>query len=104
MINKCIVVVIGVVLGLYVVFSCKSTQQTGRGEGRGSQNRPSAVDLLGEMDSNNDGQLSKNEVKGPLLDDFSKIDTNEDGFLSKEELENLPERDGAKGPRSRGGR
>ena len=42
------------------------------------------------MDADEDGKLSKKEVKGPLKNDFSKIDTNEDGYLSKEELEKAP--------------
>ena len=41
------------------------------------------------MDANNDGKLSKTEVKGPLKEDFSKIDTNNDGFISKEEIEQI---------------
>jgi hypothetical protein len=39
------------------------------------------------MDANEDGKLSKYEVKGPLEKDFAKVDTNEDGFLSEKELE-----------------
>ena len=46
--------------------------------------------VMAQMDTNKDGKLSKSEVKGPLLNDFSKIDTNEDGFLSETELENAP--------------
>jgi Ca2+-binding EF-hand superfamily protein len=42
------------------------------------------------MDTNEDGKLSKDEVKGPLANDFSKIDTNNDGFISKKELEKAP--------------
>lgn len=42
------------------------------------------------MDANEDGKLSKEEVKGPLKNDFTKIDTDEDGFLSKEEIEQVP--------------
>ena len=46
--------------------------------------------LMRRMDTNKDGKLSKDEVKGPLQQDFSKVDTNDDGFLSKEELEKAP--------------
>jgi len=42
------------------------------------------------MDVDQDGQLAKTEVRGPLQKDFSKIDTNKDGFLSREELEKAP--------------
>ena len=52
--------------------------------------KPSFEKLLKEMDANEDGKLSKDEVKGPLKDDFATIDTDEDGFISKEELENAP--------------
>ena len=39
------------------------------------------------MDANEDGKLSKKEVKGPLKKDFDKIDSNEDGFITKKELD-----------------
>lgn len=52
--------------------------------------RPSLNDSFQKMDTNSDGKLSKEEVKGPLSNEFSKIDTNSDGFLSKEELKNAP--------------
>lgn len=51
---------------------------------------PTAAELIKKMDKNEDGKLSKEEIKGPLEKDFDKIDTNEDGFLSKEELEKAP--------------
>ena len=41
------------------------------------------------MDTDKDGKLSKNEVKGPLKQDFNSIDTNKDGFISKSELEKV---------------
>ncbi|WP_055444802.1 EF-hand domain-containing protein [Lacinutrix himadriensis] len=60
-----------------------------------SQNRqektpPSFSELIKEMDANEDGKLSKDEIKGPLKEDFSKIDTDEDGFISEEEFKNAP--------------
>ena len=42
------------------------------------------------MDANEDGKLSKKELKGPIKNDFSKIDTNEDGFITKAELKRAP--------------
>ncbi len=45
-----------------------------------------------EMDTNGDGLLSKDEVRGPLLDDFDKIDRDGDGFLSESEIPEPPER------------
>ncbi len=59
--------------------------QGGGGQGQGE--RPSAKDLINKMDSNKDGKLSKDEVKGPLSEQFSKVDSDNDGFISKEELE-----------------
>lgn len=56
------------------------SQQQGQKDGR---------DIF-QMDTNNDGMLSKSEVKGPILNDFDKIDTNGDGFISKEEFEKAP--------------
>jgi hypothetical protein len=52
--------------------------------------RPSVNELFVEMDNNKDGRLSKEEVKGPLQNDFPKIDTNHDGFISKGELKKAP--------------
>lgn len=42
------------------------------------------------MDANKDNKLSKEEIKGPLKDDFAKVDTNKDGFITKEELKKAP--------------
>lgn len=63
--------------------------QTQQSEKR-KQKRPTIAELIKKLDSNEDGKLSKSEVKRPLEKDFAKIDTNEDGYLSKEELENAP--------------
>lgn len=54
------------------------------------QERPTTNELFEQMDADEDGKLSKKEVKGPLKNDFSRIDTNEDGYLTKEELEKAP--------------
>lgn len=51
---------------------------------------PSVAELFKMMDANEDNLLSKEEIKGPLKNDFDKVDTNEDGFISREELENAP--------------
>ncbi|MGB5418241.1 DUF1566 domain-containing protein [Algibacter sp.] len=60
----------------------------------GGRERPSITEMFTEMDSNDDGRLSKTEVKGPLQNDFSKIDTNNDGFIVEGELKNAPEPQG----------
>lgn len=51
---------------------------------------PSYEQLLKEMDANEDGKLSKKEIKGPLKDDFAKIDLDKDGFISEEEFKKAP--------------
>ncbi|WP_282068392.1 EF-hand domain-containing protein [Olleya namhaensis] len=51
---------------------------------------PTFSQLLEEMDKNEDGQLSKAEIKGPLKNDFDKIDTDEDGFISEAEFKKAP--------------
>lgn len=77
-----------------VAVGCKSKQETVEPIANGQQTekrnaRPSVDDVF-EMDTNNDGKLSKSEVKGPLEKDFDKIDSNGDGFITKEELNNAP--------------
>jgi len=52
--------------------------------------RPTADQLIKQMDSNGDNKLSKNEIKGPLINIFSEIDINNDNFITKEELQNAP--------------
>lgn len=61
-----------------------------------SQNRqerkkpPTFEELLEQMDANEDGKLSKEEIKGPLKNHFSDVDINEDGFITAEEFEKAP--------------
>lgn len=57
-------------------------QSSGQGQER-PQGEPPSFD---QLDSNGDGYLSQDEVKGPLADDFSKIDSNGDGYISEDEL------------------
>ena len=64
-------------------------QESG-GKRRGQGGRPNIDQLFVRMDGNEDGKLSKNEVKGPLVNNFSKIDANDDGFITREELEKAP--------------
>ncbi|QCE42197.1 EF-hand domain-containing protein [Psychroserpens sp. NJDZ02] len=51
---------------------------------------PTFSQLLEEMDKDEDGKLSKSEIKGPLKNDFDKIDTDEDGFISEAEFKKAP--------------
>lgn len=74
-------------LGLFA--SCKMNAQNNNSRQQRKE-PPSVEELFKEMDANEDGKLSKEEVKGPLKKDFAKIDADEDGFLSKEEIENAP--------------
>ncbi|MDT0605452.1 EF-hand domain-containing protein [Croceitalea rosinachiae] len=75
------------ILALGVFSSCQMVAQNNQREER---KPPSIEELFEKMDENEDGMLSKKEVKGPLKNDFDKIDLNEDGLLSKEELEKAP--------------
>ncbi len=79
--------------------SACATQKDQAGNNQRQGGRPDFSQILSEMDANNDGKLSKSEVKGPLLNDFSKIDTNGDGFISKEELSNAPKPQQGRPPR-----
>ncbi|KGL63148.1 DUF1566 domain-containing protein [Polaribacter sp. Hel1_85] len=47
---------------------------------------PDFKELLAKMDQNNDGKISKNEVKGRLKDNFDKRDRNKDGYITEDEL------------------
>ncbi|TVZ27946.1 EF hand domain-containing protein [Gillisia sp. Hel_I_86] len=74
---------------LLMVFGIVSTNAQSK-ENNQPKTPPTAKELIKQMDKNEDGKLSKAEVKGPLKDDFKKIDTNEDGFLTIKELEKAP--------------
>lgn len=43
-----------------------------------------------QMDSNSDDVLTKDELKGPLLDDFDRFDLDGSGSLTKDELPEPP--------------
>jgi len=79
-----VVLVFGIALFL-------SNSVFGQSENRQDRKKPPTFkQLLKEMDANEDGKLSKKEVKGPIKEEFDKIDTNEDGFITKKELEKAP--------------
>ncbi len=79
-----------IVLGLGIALFM-SNYSYGQSQDRQERKEPPTFkQLLKEMDANEDEQLSKKEIKGPLKEQFSKVDTNEDGFITKEEFEKAP--------------
>lgn len=81
----------GIIGAVLVAFGSIGLQaQPPKGEQR---KKPTIEELFKQMDANEDGKLSKKEVKGPLSNDFKKIDTNKDGFLSKQEIEKMPKKE-----------
>ncbi|WP_117881294.1 YHYH protein [Aureibaculum luteum] len=81
------------------------TEEEHQGPPRGQQpvgqgKRPSATQIVKQMDVNNDEKLSKEEVKGPLLEQFDQVDSDKDGFITKEELESA-DKDDKQGPGNR---
>lgn len=67
-------------------------------EGRERRKPPTFKELIEKMDANEDGKLSKDEIKGRLKDHFDKVDTDEDGFITEEEFENMPKPEKGKRP------
>ncbi|WP_411030684.1 EF-hand domain-containing protein [Spongiimicrobium sp. 3-5] len=88
--NKLKILLCSVTLG--TLMSCNMHGQSGNKD-KGKQKPRSIAELFEHMDTDEDGKLSKKEVKGPLKRDFAKIDINEDGFLSKEEIKKAPKPD-----------
>lgn len=81
-----------------LALSCYEIKAQGNNEQRERREPPSVDQIFEHMDSNEDGKLSKKEVKGPLSRDFDRIDLNEDGFISREELEKAPKPKRREGP------
>ncbi|MFC0605033.1 EF-hand domain-containing protein [Winogradskyella pulchriflava] len=75
------------VFGIAIISNISYGQSGDKQERKGP---PTFAQLLKEMDKNEDGKLSKDELKGPLKEDFSKVDTDEDGFISEEEFKKAP--------------
>lgn len=61
-------------------------QRPGR---QGRKGPPSPDQIIEMMDKNNDQQVSKSEVHGPLERDFDNLDADNNGLLSKEELSKI---------------
>ena len=74
--------------GVTVLFTGSAFGQSQNRQER--QKPPTFEELIEEMDSNEDGKLSADEIKGRLKKDFAKIDTDEDGFITAEEFEKAP--------------
>lgn len=49
--------------------------------------RPARGDIIGQLDKDGDGKISKEEAPDRLKENFDKLDADSDGFLTKEELE-----------------
>lgn len=77
-----------VAVGLVMV-SCQMNAQSNDNE-RQHRKPPSIDQLFKDLDADEDGKLSKKEVRGPLKNHFDKVDLNEDGYLTREELEKAP--------------
>lgn len=73
--------------------ACAANNNNG-GSSRGGQQQPPSFD---QLDTNSDGQLSKDEVKGPLANDFDKLDANGDGVLTEDELPTQKQGQGQQG-------
>lgn len=78
-----------------VFFSANVSAQQSQG-GKEQKEPPTVDEIFKQMDKDEDGKLSKKELKGPIKDDFAKIDTDEDGYITKEELKKAPKPNGRK--------
>lgn len=76
--------------------------QSDSDEKRSRRKPPSIDQLFKDLDADEDGKLSRKEVKGPLTKHFNTVDLNEDGYLTREELEKAPKPE-RKGPPNRNG-
>jgi Ca2+-binding EF-hand superfamily protein len=77
---------LGIAIGIFTILGSVHGIAQNSERNEKPKTPPSYKELLKKMDTDEDGQLSKEEVKGPLKEDFSKIDANKDGFITEEEL------------------
>jgi len=56
--------------------------------------------LFKEMDTNQDGKISREEARGQVRADFDRIDTNRDGFIERKELLHAAEQRPPQPPRA----
>lgn len=85
-------------LSFVFLVSCK-TNQGNKELQQLDEQRPSSAQIISEMDGNEDGKLSADEVYGPIADDFSSLDANSDGYLTVEELNKAENNQGNRPPR-----
>ncbi|WP_151894692.1 EF-hand domain-containing protein [Patiriisocius marinistellae] len=79
----------GVLVALFcLAFVTFSNAQKQRGNDRKAP--PTFAELVEELDANEDGKLAKDELKGPLKENFTEIDTDEDGFITEKEFKDAP--------------
>jgi len=84
---------------LTTLFFCFAMVSLSMAQDRRQQERkepPTFAQLLEQMDKNEDGKLSKAEIKGPLKKDFAKVDLYEDGFITAAEFKKAPKPEGKK--------
>ena len=77
-----------VIFTMVVLTSFTTYAQEGNREDR--KTPPTFEKLIKEMDANEDGMLSRAELKGPLKEHFETVDSDEDGFITKEEFDKAP--------------
>lgn len=93
--NIKLIAVVGIALIMLGASSCRSNNKshknrTSQNQQRRMGQRKTPAQIIANMDRNNDGKLSADEVRGRLKNDFAKVDTNGDGFLTKAEIANAP--------------
>lgn len=80
-----------ILLGMFsVLFTFNVNAQRQNSSEKQQRTPPTFAELLKEMDADEDGKLSKKELKGPLKDNFAEVDTDEDGFITEEEFKKAP--------------
>lgn len=79
---------VAIIFGMALFFSNSTFAQSQNRQER--KKPPTFKELIKEMDANEDGKLSKDELKGPLKDNFAKVDTDEDGYITEEEFKKAP--------------
>ncbi|EDM45468.1 hypothetical protein SCB49_06662 [unidentified eubacterium SCB49] len=70
---------------LAILVSCRPNQEKKEQQGLDRQ-RPTAAQLLLELDTNKDKKIATDEANGPIADHFKNIDVDANGFLTLEEL------------------